>query len=72
MHTKVVTSMSDAIKKPAVRKVTIDSPITVAELLLDLKITNDHIVLVDGKQVSLDFLLSEQDNVIVLPKIAGG
>ena len=64
--------MSDAIKKPAVRKVTIDSPITVAELLLDLKITNDHIVLVDGKQVSLDFLLSEQDNVIVLPKIAGG
>jgi sulfur carrier protein ThiS len=64
--------LSDAIKKPAVRRITIDSPITVAELLLKLRISGDHIVLVDGRQVGADFLLKEHDNVVVLPKIAGG
>jgi sulfur carrier protein ThiS len=64
--------LSDAIKKPAVRRITIDRPITVAELLLKLRISDDHIVLVEGRQVEADFLLKAHDNIVVLPKIAGG
>jgi sulfur carrier protein ThiS len=45
---------------------------TVAELLHELDISDDHVVLVNGKQMALDFQLKESDKVVILPKIAGG
>ncbi len=45
---------------------------TVADLLRELDISDDHVVLVNGKQMSLDFQLEENDKVAILPKIAGG
>lgn len=45
---------------------------TVADLLRDLDISNDHVVLVNGKQMELEFLLEKGDKIVILPKIAGG
>ncbi len=45
---------------------------TVADLLRELDISDDHVVLVNGKQMSPDFQLEENDKVAILPKIAGG
>jgi sulfur carrier protein ThiS len=45
---------------------------TVAELLLDLDLSNDHVVLVDGKRMLPEDVLEENATVVVLPLIAGG
>ncbi len=64
--------MSDTGKTTQIQRITLTESKTVAELLLELNLTTDHIVLVDGKQVQLDFLLQEDDSIVILPKIAGG
>ena len=55
-----------------IQEVIVTSQKTVAELLRELDISDDHVVLVNGKQMDLDFQLKESDKVVILPKIAGG
>ncbi len=64
--------MSDVIREPVLRRVVIDEVKTVAELLIELGISKDHVVLVNGKKQSPEFVLRESDSVVILPKIAGG
>jgi sulfur carrier protein ThiS len=45
---------------------------TVAELLIELNLTKDHVVLVEGQRMELNDILNEHDSVVVLPIIAGG
>ncbi len=68
----VVTQLSDIISKPRIRKVIVTEPKIVAELLLELGLSDDHVVLIGGKRVALDYQLQENDSVVVLPRIAGG
>jgi sulfur carrier protein ThiS len=44
----------------------------VAQLLAELELSIDHVVLVDGKKMSLDSVIQENDTIIILPLIAGG
>jgi sulfur carrier protein ThiS len=64
--------MSDTISKPRVRKLIVTEPKTVAELLTELDLSDDHVVLIGGKRVALDHHIQENDTVVVLPRIAGG
>lgn len=64
--------MSEVIREPVVRKLIVEEVKTVAELLIELEISEDHVVLVNGKKQSSDFVLKESDSVVILPKIAGG
>ena len=68
----VVVLMSDSLKETRIQRVTVEESRTVAQLLLDLDLSTDHIVLVDGKRVPLDFRINENESVVVLPLIAGG
>ena len=68
----MVTHVSDTISKPQVRKLIVTETKTVAELLSELELSDDHIVLIDGKRVSLNHQIQENDTVVVLPRIAGG
>ncbi|MCK5152108.1 MAG: hypothetical protein KAQ65_09715 [Candidatus Thorarchaeota archaeon] len=45
---------------------------TVAELLIELNLTKDHVVLVEGERQELDDILHENESVVILPIIAGG
>ena len=64
--------MTSTFQKSKVRELVITETKTVAELLTELNLSNDHVVLVDGERQSLDAILNEHDTVIVLPLIAGG
>ena len=64
--------MSNTSIKTHIRKLIVAEPKTVAELLLDLELSEDHVVLVAGKRVELDYQIQENDAVVVLPRIAGG
>jgi sulfur carrier protein ThiS len=68
----VVTHLSDTISKSRIRKLIVTEPKTVAELLVELNLSDDHVVLIEGKRVSLDYEIQENENVVVLPRIAGG
>ena len=68
----MVTHVSDTTIKTQIRKLIVTEPKTVAEFLLELDLANDHVVLIDGKRVDLDYQLKENDRVVVLPRIAGG
>jgi sulfur carrier protein ThiS len=68
----MVTQLSDTISKTHVRKLIVTEPKTVAELLLELELSNDHVILIAGKRVALDYQIQENDSVVVLPRIAGG
>jgi sulfur carrier protein ThiS len=68
----VVTEVSDVIREQVIRRVIVEESKTVAQLLLELDISKDHVVLVNGERVALDFVLKESDRVAILPKIAGG
>ena len=68
----MVTHLSDTISKSRIRKLIVTEPKTVAELLVELDLSDDHVVLIEGKQVSLDYEIQENENVVVLPRIAGG
>ncbi|MHA1771602.1 MAG: hypothetical protein ACTSYL_05325 [Candidatus Thorarchaeota archaeon] len=45
---------------------------TVTQLLQELNLSTDHVVLVEGKRLSLDDFVDPEDTIIVLPLIAGG
>lgn len=64
--------MSDTLKEKKIQRIIVDKSKTVAELLLELKLSTDHVVLVDGKRVHSDFQISENESVVILPRIAGG
>ncbi|MGY5874006.1 MAG: MoaD/ThiS family protein [Candidatus Thorarchaeota archaeon] len=64
--------MSDTLKEKRIQRVIVEESKTVAELLFELELSNDHVVLVDGKRVPLDFLIGKNESVVVLPLIAGG
>ena len=64
--------MSDTLKEKRIQRIIVEESKTVAELLLELELSTDHVVLVDGKRVSLEYLIGEKVSVVVLPLIAGG
>jgi len=64
--------MSDVTKDNQIYRLTLSQSKTAAELLVELNLSTDHIVLVEGKRVSADFLIQERDTVVILPLIAGG
>jgi sulfur carrier protein ThiS len=64
--------MSEILREKIAQRIIIEETKTVAELLSELGLSRDHIVLIDGKRVPLDFELQENEQVIVLPLIAGG
>ena len=64
--------MSGTISKSRIRKLIVTEPKTVAELLIELDLSDDHVVLIEGKQVSLDYEIQENESVVILPRIAGG
>ncbi|MFX0108438.1 MAG: MoaD/ThiS family protein [Candidatus Hodarchaeota archaeon] len=61
-----------SVSSPKVRKIIVEERKTVAELLRDLKISNDHVVLIDGKKASLTDIIEENMAIVILPLIAGG
>jgi len=64
--------MSDVLKEKHIQRVIVEESKTVAKLLLDLKISTDHVVLVEGKRVPLDFRIDGNETVVILPLITGG
>ncbi|MFW9963698.1 MAG: MoaD/ThiS family protein [Candidatus Sifarchaeia archaeon] len=64
--------MSETINRTRIRELIVTEQKTVSELLHDLELSHNHVVLVGGKRVSLDYLIQENDKVVVLPLIAGG
>ncbi|MBN2230486.1 MAG: MoaD/ThiS family protein [Candidatus Thorarchaeota archaeon] len=64
--------MSDTIREKQIQRIIVTETKTVAELLVELNLSSDHVVLVDGKRVPLTFQIQENDSVVVLPLIAGG
>lgn len=68
----LVKLMSDTLKEKQIQRITLSEPKTVAELLFELNLSVEHIVLVDGRRVDLNFQIQENDSVIILPLIAGG
>lgn len=64
--------LSAMLRKPRVQIIQVTETKTVAQLLQELKITSDHVVLVDGKLAALDDIIDESNSVVVLPLIAGG
>ncbi|MCF2136860.1 MAG: hypothetical protein K9W43_06400 [Candidatus Thorarchaeota archaeon] len=45
---------------------------TVVQLLQELNLSTDHVVLVEGRRLSLDDFIDPDDTIIILPLIAGG
>jgi sulfur carrier protein ThiS len=64
--------MSDALKEKHIQRVVVEESKTVADLLLDLELSTDHVILVDGKRVPLDFRIDGNESVVILPLITGG
>ncbi len=54
------------------KRITIEESKTARELLVELELSMDHVVLVEGKRMELDEVIDENTLVIVLPLIAGG
>ena len=67
-----MTQLSNTISEPRIRKIIVTEPKTVAELLVELELSDDHVVLIAGKRVALDYQIQENDSVVVLPRITGG
>jgi len=67
-----VTPLSETVNRSRIRTLIVTEPKSVAELLLELELSEDHVVLISGKRVPLDYLIQENDTVVVLPRIAGG
>jgi len=64
--------MTENLGENIVHRITVTETKTVAELLVELGLSTNHVVLIDGKRVPLSFEIQENDSVIVLPLIAGG
>ncbi|MHA1939845.1 MAG: hypothetical protein ACXABV_08875 [Candidatus Thorarchaeota archaeon] len=54
------------------KRITVEESKTARELLVDLELSTEHVVLVEGKRIELDDVIDENTLVIVLPLIAGG
>jgi sulfur carrier protein ThiS len=67
-----VSYLATVLRTVRLTKVEVTETKTVAQLLHDLKLSPDHIVLIDGRRMMPDSIIHEHDNVIVLPLIAGG
>lgn len=67
----MVQSLSD-MTRTKIQRIIVTDQKTVADLLSELDISDDHVVLVNGKKTSMDAQLQENDKVAILPKIAGG
>ncbi len=68
--TTTVSTLSTVDTKA--KHVTVSKRTTVRELLEELSLSLDHVVLMDGKRMSLETVLEENAVVVVLPLIAGG
>lgn len=55
-----------------IKRIIVTETKTVRELLAELDLSNDHVVLLDGKRIDLDTEIHENDSVVVLPLIEGG
>ena len=55
----VVSILSTMLRKPRVQIIEVTEAKTVAQLLQELKISNNHVVLVDGKLAALDDIIDE-------------
>ncbi|MFW9961572.1 MAG: MoaD/ThiS family protein [Candidatus Thorarchaeota archaeon] len=64
--------MTENLGENLVHRITVTETKTVAELLVELGLSTNHVVLIDGKRVPLNFEIQENDSVIVLPLITGG
>ena len=64
--------MSDSLKEERIHRIIVQKPQTVAELLTELDLSDKHVVLVNGKKVPLEFQISENESIVILPLIAGG
>jgi sulfur carrier protein ThiS len=64
--------MSETIRENVIQRITVTESKTVAELLIELGLSTDHVVLIEGKRVPPNFEIHENENVVVLPLIAGG
>lgn len=67
-----MTHLSDTVSRTRIRRLIVTEPKTVGQLLVELELSDDHVVLIDGKRVALDYQLQENESVVVLPRIAGG
>jgi sulfur carrier protein ThiS len=54
------------------KRITVEESKTARELLVDLELSTEHVVLVEGKRIELDDVIDENTLVILLPLIAGG
>jgi sulfur carrier protein ThiS len=54
------------------KQITVTERRTVRELLQELDLSVDHVVLMNGKKLSLEEVIEEDAVVVVLPLIAGG
>ncbi|MBD3407120.1 MAG: hypothetical protein GF411_13460 [Candidatus Lokiarchaeota archaeon] len=68
----MVIILSRALEKAGAKTITVTKTITVSDLLAELKLSDTHVVLVEGKKADLETELNEDDKVVVLPIIAGG
>jgi sulfur carrier protein ThiS len=64
--------LSSSLSRTKLTRITVTETKTVAQLLAELELSIDHVVLVDGKKMSLDSVIQENDTIIILPLIAGG
>jgi len=54
------------------KQITVAERKTVNELLQELDLSVEHVVLMNGRKMSLDEVIEENAVVVVLPLIAGG
>lgn len=64
--------MTTTLGKTRIRELVVTESKTVAQLLQELDLSEDHVVLVNGERRDVDSVLQENESVIVLPLIAGG
>jgi sulfur carrier protein ThiS len=68
----MVVSLTSTLGKTRIKEFVVTESKTVAQLLQELELSEDHVVLVNGERRTLDSVLQENESVIVLPLIAGG
>ncbi len=64
--------LAKTIEKIGVQSILVTETKTVADLLKELNMSEDHVVLLNGKRVGLDYMVHENDTVVILPLIEGG
>lgn len=64
--------LAKTIEKIGIQNILVTETKTVAELLKELRLSANHVVLLDGKRVELDEIVHENDTIVILPLIEGG